>query len=86
MLEEKRKQIEAHLRTKFKEDIDIEIYWRNGFNGNQIIGLNIGAFTELWGAEVELDKMLFYESTVEANVDLILMYTKRAILNIFFNN
>jgi hypothetical protein len=86
MVEEKRKQIEELLRTKFKENI--EVHWRGGFNGNQIIRLdNIGAgYADLWCMEIELDKVIFFESSVIANVELILLHVKRHILDIFLYN
>lgn len=81
MIERKRKWIEECLRKKFKGDIGID--WWNGFYGNQIIEIMIYPYN--FHIKVEIDRMMFIDNNTDANVDFILYYVRRAIMDIILN-
>lgn len=80
-MEDKRMLISAQLHRKFKTDIDIS--WLVGYGGNPIVSICMLPWD--WVLQVELDTMLFNENDVDANVDFIMYYVRRAILDALLN-
>lgn len=81
-MDDKRTLITDQLHNKFKTDIAIS--WLGAYGGNIIISINILAWD--WTLQVELDNMLFNENDVDANVDFIMYYVRRGILDIFLKS
>lgn len=77
MIERRRELIEECLRKKFKGDIRID--WWNGHDGNQIIVLRIYPYN--FNIKVEIDRMFFFGNCIDANVDFILYYVRRSVLD-----
>ena len=84
MINEKRKRVEELLSKWIIPKVTFS--WCEGMYGNQIIKIYFqeGQWN-ITAIGVEIDRMLFIDNTIQANVDYILYYVRKHIIAQYIN-